>query len=357
VWRLSASCRRGFEVVIPTKTESERMPVGTAGGLPLPVGFRADQGALLVDERGDDCIRDGRTLIEAVVAAAERELHVPQRTSLAIKAGADLVRSLTAEERGRLLVALVVGSRPAACVDLATRTGLLRRLVLDIDRLRAMPKGEGRYKDVYQHTLRVIDATPPDAATRLAALLHDIAKPDTLVIEGGTARFPNHDLVGADRTARRLRALALPEDLVLAVETLVRLHLRANSYEPTWTDSAVRRLRLDAGEHWQRLLDLSNADVTSARAETVARARRRVVELAAHAEQLDRPIEVAPLDGNALMESFDRGPGRWIGDVKRYLLELVHEGRLDPEDRKAAWDAAARFVRDHANAAAPATDQ
>lgn len=327
-----------------TQTEADRTPTQPDECAALPAGFRVDQGAMLVEARVERGERDGQSLLEAIVYAADLGLHVPLRSMQALNARAAAVRALPAAERGHLLVALVEAPRPAACVDLATRGGLLRQILPDVDRLRAMPKGEGRYKDVYQHTLRVLDATPADPATRLAALLHDIAKPDTLIIEGGSARFPNHDVLGADRAARRLRGLELPAALVAAVETLVRLHLRANSYETSWTDSAVRRLHLDAGEHWPRLLDLSNADVTSARAETVARAHRRVAELAAHAQRLDQPVEVAPLDGTVLMQRFGRGPGRWIGDLKRHLLELVHAGQLDPEDRAAAWEAAARFV-------------
>lgn len=336
MWRRTMTTRTDIE--LQTVARFERTLSGA---------FYADQGALLRDDAGDPVT--AQAAIEAVIFAAEHALHVPQRTARALGEAAEAVRTLPEADRGALVLALVTTDRPADCVDGAVRLGLLRGLLPDVDRLRAMPKGEGRYKDVYQHTLRVLQAAPRDAVTRLAALLHDIAKPDTLTIEDGVARFPNHDLLGADRAGRRLRGLGLPPALVSAVELLVRLHLRANSYEPSWTDSAVRRLRLEAGDHWQRLLDLSNADVTSARAEAVARARRRVRELAEHAQRLDRPVEVAPLDGNAMMARFGRGPGRWIGDLKRHLLGLVHDGTLDPEDEASAWQAAEAYICEHPN--------
>ncbi len=311
----------------------------------LPEGFSVDQGALYICAGAEAWLPEQpHSLLEAVCLAATHELHVGRETAASLSAAAPALGSLPAERRGASLLDLLLCPAPDAAVDLAQRCGLLKPLLPDIERLRAMPKGQGRYKDVYAHTLRVLAATPPDPLTRVAALLHDIAKPDTLVIEGGSAHFPNHDLLGADRAARRLRGLGFDEPFVEGVATLVRLHLRANSYEPNWTDSAVRRLHLDAGEHWQRLLDLSYADVTSGRPDVVARARRRVQALAEHAQALDKPVEVSPLDGNALMARFGRGPGRWIGEVKRELIERVREGTLAPDDAEAVWQVASEIV-------------
>lgn len=324
-------------------TESQPLvpPVDAA----LPAAFYTDQGALYVRDDAEAMIALApELLLRMIVAVAERGLHLPQETAAWLTALAPLLRKLTQGEKGAALAALVVCERPAEAIDLAVRLGALSQLLPDFDRMRAMPKRQGLYKDVYAHTLQVVAATPTDLITRLAALLHDVAKPDTLVIEGSTAHFPNHDLLGADRAGRRLRGLCFDEAIAAAVEILVRLHLRANSYEASWTDSAVRRLHLDAGAQWQRLLDLSYADVTSARVETVARARRRVQELADHAAALDRPIEVSPLDGNALMERFGRGPGRWIGDVKHHLIDLVRSGQLDAGDQEGAWTVAGTFL-------------
>jgi len=313
--------------------------------LALPDGFSVDQGAIFPCADATERVQaePGR-LIAAVCMAAAHGLHVGRETADLLTAGAPALRGLPPARRGELLLELVLCPVPDAAVDLAQRAGLLGQILPDIDRLRAMPKGQGRYKDVYVHTLRVLAATPADPITRVAALLHDIAKPDTLVSEGGLVHFPNHDLLGADRSERRLHGLGFDAAFSAAVATLVRLHLRTNSYEPNWTDSAVRRLHLDAGEHWQRLLDLSDADVTSARPEVVARARRRVQALAEHARLLDQPVEVSPLDGTVLMQRFGRGPGRWIGEVKRELIARVREGTLDPADHKAAWRIAAEVV-------------
>ncbi len=317
------------------------------GGLPeLPSPFFVDQRALCVPAGAQGGAMASVDAVRVIVTAAEQGLYVGPEAAVYLSESGVNWAALAASERGGLLVDLLLGEQPADAVELSTRLGLICHIVPDLDRLRAMPRRPGLYKDVYTHTLRVIAATPADLITRLAALLHDIAKPDTLVIDGGSAHFPNHDLLGADRAARRLRGLGFEDEITAGVETLVRLHLRANSYEPTWTDSAVRRLHLDAGAHWQRLLDLSHADVTSARPEAVARARRRVQDLAAHAAGLEKPVEVCPLNGNDLMRRFQREPGPWIGEVKLHLLDLVRSGSLEPDDQDGAWAAASAHLRD-----------
>ena len=312
--------------------------------------FCADQGALrLLPGFAGAVESDPALALSALRAAAVNELYLPSDAAAVLRACAPAVATVPARQRGAALLDLLLAPDPAAAIDLAQRLGLLAALLPEAAALATMPKAGARYKDVYLHTLKVVAATPADPITRLAALLHDIAKPETLTIVNGEAHFPNHDAIGAERAARRLKALKFDKGTVAAVELLVRLHLRANAYERDWTDSAVRRLRHDAGDQWQRLLDLSAADVTSARQETVNRARRRVQELAARAEEIDRPQPVAPIDGTALMERFGRGPGPWIGEVKRHLLERVQSGALAPSDTAAAWTAVDEFMAAHAD--------
>ncbi len=122
---------------------------------------------------------------------------------------------------------------------------------------------------------------------------------------------------------------------------LVELHLRPASYDiATWTDSAVRRLALEADGVLPDLIDLAAADVTSARADKQRAAARRVQGLRDHVERLEQEVALAqlqsPLDGNALMAMFDRPPGRWIAEVKDHLRELVIDGELAPDDTEAA---------------------
>ncbi len=138
---------------------------------------------------------------------------------------------------------------------------------------------------------------------------------------------------------------------VNAVSHVVELHGRPGTYEPDWTDSAVRRLMLDAGDELADLLDLAAADVTSAKAFRQQAAARRIGGLRAHIERLEIERELdqwkSPLDGDELMRLFDRPPGRWIGDVKDQLRELVLDGELEPGDKERAAHIAAELLARH----------
>ena len=159
-----------------------------------------------------------------------------------------------------------------------------------------------RHKDVYQHSLTVLeqaieleDRLPeqPDLIIRLAALLHDIGKPATRRFEpGGKVSFHHHDVVGAKLVRKRLTALRFSGEEIKAVSDLVALHLRFHGYAGgqdrggAWTDSAVRRYVRDAGDQLARLHVLTRADCTTrdtAKAERLRRAyddlERRIAEL------------------------------------------------------------------------------
>jgi len=176
---------------------------------------------------------------------------------------------------------------------------------------------------------------------RWAALLHDAAKPLTRSVDAaGEVHFFGHERVGAELAAKLLRRLKADKATQTAVSRLVELHLRPAAYEADWTDSAVRRLALEADGVLEDLLDLAAADVTSARehrqraaAERVAALRERVARL--EAERALAELQ-SPLNGDELMALFGRPPGRWIARIKDHLRELVIDGALAPEDKAAA---------------------
>jgi poly(A) polymerase len=208
-----------------------------------------------------------------------------------------------------------------------------------------------RSKDVYEHVLKVVDRTPPRPAVRWGGLLHDIAKPRTRSVEDGKVHFLGHDDIGGHMARDILRRLKFDRPFSEHVSLLVRMHMRANSYLPDWTDGAVRRLMLDAGDALADLLDLSRADITSYRQDKVSRAAARINELEARCAWLrveaERVPLRSPLDGHDLMELFGRGPGPWLRPLKEYLLGLVIDGNLAPDDRVRAERLAAEFLAQH----------
>ena len=244
------------------------------------------------------------------------------------------------------LTLLLVGVYVDHALDALRRTGLLQVALPEIEPLAAEAEANvaprlGREKDLWDHTVRVVRQAPPRPAVRWAALLHDAGKPLTRSVDiDGDVHFFGHERVGADLAQRALGRLNADRALRTMVRTLVEHHGRPAAYEPSWTDSAVRRLALDTGDAWDDLLDLAAADVTSGREQKRTAAARRIAGLRARFAHLQEQVELArlesPLDGNDLMRIFERPPGPWIKEVKNYLRELVIDGTLAPDDRNGA---------------------
>jgi poly(A) polymerase len=274
---------------------------------------------------------------------------------------ADRISIISAERIRDELCKLLLTDRPRPGLDLLVSTGLAARVLPELPALRLERDEHHRHKDVYQHSLTVLeqaidmeDRLPqrPDLITRLAALLHDIGKPATRRFEpGGKVSFHHHDVVGAKLVRKRLMALRFSGEEVKAVSDLVELHLRFHGYAGgqdyggAWTDSAVRRYAQDAGDQLARLHVLTRADVTTrdtAKAERLQRAyddlERRIAELAAQ-EELDatRP----DLNGTQIMEILGIPQGRDVGRAYTFLLERrLEEGPLGEErarDELLAW--------------------
>ncbi len=317
-----------------------------------PFGGLADLRAGLIRAVGEPALRfaeDPLRLLRAVRFVAQLGFGLERQTAEAIAHSAGKLREISSErileEMNRLLLAPYAtrGLRLLADLD------LLDVFLPEVAAMRHTTQGK-RSKDVFEHTLRVIDRTRPDLVLRWAALLHDVGKPRTIVQTNNEIHFPGHEVVGERVSAEILTRLRADTGTVRRVSRLAGLHMRANQYEDEWTDGAVRRLMRESGPDLGLLLELSEADVTSYRAVRVEAAMDRVRRLRERIRQLEEQASLAelrsPLDGNELMALFGRGPGRWIKLVKDYLLDLVLEGELAPDDRARAAELARQFVAD-----------
>jgi poly(A) polymerase len=257
--------------------------------------------------------------------------------------------SLSRISRERILAELnrlLLGDFPDHGLDVLRRTGLLGIAIPELEPLLAEAESTltgriGREKDLWNHTVRVVRQSPQRLAVRWAALLHDAAKPLTRGVDlNGEVHFFGHEQAGATLSARVLNRLNADKALRANVHDLVALHGRPAAYDDSWTDSAVRRLALEAGPVWNDLLDLAAADVTSGRAHKQLEAAERVVKLRSRFERLQDESQleqlVSPLDGNQLMQLFNLPPGPWIKRVKEHLREMVIDGALAPTDEATA---------------------
>ena len=251
------------------------------------------------------------------------------------------------------LTRLLVGQYPDEGLQVLLDTGLLTIAMPELEALaneaRSTP-GIHREKDLWEHTRQVVAQSVARPIVRWAALLHDAAKPHTRTVdERGEVHFYGHELVGSRQAARVLQGLKADKKTEKHVRRIVELHQRPGVYDArTWTDSAVRRLALEAGEVLYDLIDLAAADVTSGKAHKQRQARERVEQLRQHiarleAEQALNEIQ-SPLDGTDLMAMFDRPPGKWIADIKDHLRELVVDGELTAGDTDRAREIAVAMM-------------
>ncbi len=305
------------------------------------------------DERFDE---DPLRILRAVRLAAQLEFDVEPSTLAAARRSAAQLQHVSAERIGAELQRTLLAPRPDRALVTLLEIGVLGLVMPELIPLQHTVQEERRqHKDVFAHTARVLAAAPRDPATRWAALLHDVGKPQTKSVRGGRVRFFGHEAVGARIAERVLQRLKFDRALTRRVTRIVRLHMRANAYESDWTDGAVRRFMREAGGDCQALIALSRADITSYRPARIEAGLSRVAELEARCERLLAESDVAaldsPLDGNDLMQMFDRPPGPWIKPIKRYLLDLVLDGELEPDDVERARELAQSFVARHAEAA------
>ncbi|MDE2903694.1 MAG: HD domain-containing protein [Chloroflexota bacterium] len=344
--------RRDFTINAMAQDVLSGRIIDPHGGLADLVARRIRAVGVADDRFTEDPLR----VLRCVRFAAQLGFDIDPGTLAAARRTAGELRHVSAERIGAELNLTLLSKEPDRALVTLLETGVLGLVMPELIPLQQTEQEERRqHKDVFAHTMRVLSNTPDVPETRWAALLHDVGKPQTKSIRNRRIRFFGHEAVGARMARNIMRRLKFDGRLTDRVTHIVGLHMRANAYEPGWTDGAVRRFILEAGEDLDALIALSRADITSYRPRRIETGLARVAELQARCEHLQAESDVAaldsPLDGHALMELFDRPPGMWIKPVKQYLLDLVLDGELEPDDVDGARVLARAFVRHHTEAA------
>jgi poly(A) polymerase len=279
----------------------------------------------------------------------------------AMRADAERIRIVSAERVRDELVKLLLTDDPRPGLNLLVDVGLADIVLPELPALRMERDEHNRHKDVYEHTLTVLEQAialeksrghEPDIVNRLAALLHDIGKPRTRRFEpGGKVSFHHHDVVGAKLVTKRLQALHFSSEVTKAVAKLVELHLRFHGYaDGEWTDSAVRRYVRDAGDQLERLHILTRSDCTTRNQRKAQNLRRAYEELEWRIDELSAQEELdamrPDLDGTQIMALLDIRPSPVVGQAYTFLLERrIEDGPLGEERAKRElldWWAARR---------------
>jgi poly(A) polymerase len=321
------------------------------GSLIDPYGGQADLRARLIRAVGDPMqrfVEDPLRLLRAVRFAAQLDFVIEPSTWEAMRTTAPLLRQVSRERIADEYARMLTGPRPALALTLLRDAGLLETTVPELMALTLMPDhGPHHPLSLWDHTMRVVSGVPPDLIVRWAAVLHDIAKPQTRTVESnGRVRFFNHDVIGAQIAHAVMTSLHVSREVVDAVTLLVETHMQPHAYSPEWSDGAVRRLVQRLGPHFERALQLARADAAAHSLDGTVRNTAKLDQLEQRARALALPFEVikSPLNGDELMARYQRPPGPWIRVVKDALTEQVLEGRLVPNDKEEAWHIADRIV-------------
>jgi tRNA nucleotidyltransferase (CCA-adding enzyme) len=289
-----------------------------------PFAGRVDVDARLLRAVGDPLLRfeeDALRMIRAVRLSAALEFEIEPATLGAIRERAPLSAHLSGERISAELTRLLEAPRPSIGLRLMAETGLLGVILPELDAQRGLRQNKIPGEDLWAHTLRAVDAAPMERLpVRLAALLHDIGKPAT----AADGHFLGHDRVGARMAREVLARLRYGKSEQDRVAFLVEQHMF--SYEPAWTDAAVRRfMSRFRDRELDDLFELREADNVGSGlprdAGWLPELRGRVTE--------QREAEVAltladlAVNGDDLMTELGIGPGPELGRILDDLLDRV----------------------------------
>ena len=290
----------------------------------------------------DDPLR----MMRAARFASQLNFELAPDVVTALSTMASRISIISAERVRDELTKLLLAPNPRVGITILVESGLAELILPEIPKLRLEIDEHHHHKDVYEHSLTVLEQAMaqeerlggPNLVIRLAALLHDIGKPKTRnLIPGGGVSFHHHEVVGARLAKARLQALRFDNETIEAVETLVALHLRFHGYgDGEWTDSAVRRYVRDAGDLLTHLHVLTRADCTTRNAKKAERLARTYDSLEARIETLAAAEELSKirpdLDGQEVMQLLDIKPSADVGKALDFLLELrLEHGPLGKE--------------------------
>ena len=291
----------------------------------------------------DDPLR----MMRAARFAAQLDFTLLPEVIEAMKVMHERIGIVSIERVSQELFKIMLSPRPSKGLIILHETGALQAIMPEVAAMAGIEQVDGLgHKDTLFHTFQVIDNLAPHSENlwlRMAALLHDIAKPATKRFSKSAGwTFHGHDAVGTRIVAKIFRQMRWPLDPLDYVQKMVRLHHRPIPLsKEEISDSAIRRLMFDAGENLHDLMNLCRADVTSKNPKKVSRIMSNFNHVEEKIAEVGEKDQLAkwrpPLSGEDIMVTLNLTEGKMVGMIKKRMENAVIDG-LIPYDRDAALD-------------------